>query len=380
MRIILYNTSSFGGCYDYGRALTQAYQANEDVESGSWWVPINAPTDSELPVRKLFFSDKPDFKSRFLKQAHFILRNLFNPLILFHKLRRQPKSIVIFNDFEQLTAFFWVPLFSWFLKSRHRFVVVLHDPDRDAYPPGPAFSAWSMRILMGLMDAAIYHDYLPDKSYYQGHSKCHFLDLPHGFYPMPEPDAQMFSLLSEKTSIANTVLTIPGNIRPEKNYDLAIRALAELPGHMLLVAGSASNVRIDTRPWKELALQLGVSERVVWVEKYLTEAELAAVIEIADVIVLNYAVSFTSQSGILNVVAPFRKELIVSDGPSSLASVLKKFHVGELVKPGSLSSLVAGLKKLADEEVEVRHQWEDYLKYASWENHVEKAIRCFKKL
>jgi glycosyltransferase involved in cell wall biosynthesis len=380
MRIILYNTSSFGGCFDYGKALTQTYQAHGEVESVSWWIPANAPSEQDLPVRKLFLSDKPNLGSRWLKQGHFILRNLINPLILFNRLRTAAPSVVIFNDFEQLTAFLWVPLFRWFLKSRHKFVVVLHDPDRDAYPPGPAFSAWSMRIMMGLMDAAIYHDYLPDKPYYQGHPACHFLDLPHGFYPMPEPDSNMFSFLSEKTQKAKTVLTIPGNIRPEKNYDLAIRALPELPDHVLVVAGSASNGRVDTRPWKELAMQLGVSERVIWVEKFLSEAELAAVIEVADVIVLNYAISFTSQSGILNVVAPFRKELIVSDGPSSLASVLKKFHVGELVKPGSLSSLVTGLKKLTDEEVEVRHQWEDYLRYASWENHVDKALVCFKRL
>jgi glycosyltransferase involved in cell wall biosynthesis len=237
-----------------------------------------------------------------------------------------------------------------------------------------------MKTMMGLMDVAVFHDFLPDKIYYRNLPECTFLDLPHGFYPMPEPDPELLTELLKLESPGRIILTIPGNIREEKNYDLAIEALSRLPEHILIIAGSASNARVDIQQYKNLATRLGVSDRVIWIEKFLTEAELSAVIEICDVVVLNYAVSFTSQSGILNVVAPFRKELIVSDGPSSLASVLKKFKVGELVEPGSVDSLVEGLERLSAEEAEVRNNWEDYLSYASWENHVIKAMDCYSKL
>ena len=228
------------------------------------------------------------------------------------------------------------------------------------------------------MDLAIYHDYLPQKPYYQNVKGCTFVDLPHGFYSMPSPDLKTFELMSQFEAPGKTILAILGNIRREKNYHLAIEALVQLPNHLLVIAGSAANARVNIQQYKDLAKTLHVEDRVMWIEKFLTEAEMAAIIESVDVVLLNYATSFTSQSGILNVVAPFRKELIVSDGPSSLASILKRFKVGELVEPESVSSLVEGLRKLEREEVEVRQNWEEYLNYASWENHVNKAIAAMK--
>jgi glycosyltransferase involved in cell wall biosynthesis len=285
---------------------------------------------------------------------------------------------LIFNDFEQLSAWFWVPLFKLFFKRKHHFCIILHDPDRDAYPPSLRFTRWSMKKILSLMNVAIYHDFLPEKPYYQSNNKCIYLDLPHGFYPMPEPDMVLFEMLSACNEPGKILMAILGNIREEKNYHLAIQALSSLPQHILIIAGKPSNARVNVQTYKDLAKKIGVEKQVIWVEKFLTEEEMSAVIEVAHVILLNYAVSFTSQSGILNVVAPFRKELIVSDGPSSLASIIRKFGVGELVEPGSVSSLVKALSKLQSEELEMRQHWEAYLQYASWENHVSKALKVFR--
>jgi glycosyltransferase involved in cell wall biosynthesis len=377
MRIIIYNSSSFGGCFDYGKALAKNYAEAEGVESVEWWIPENANVENGLAHKKLFISDKPAFASKWKKQWHFLFRVFVNPIILARNLFLQKPSWLIFNDFEQLSALIWVPVFSLFFRKKHKFAIVLHDPDRDAYPPSLRFTTWSMKKIMGLMQVAIYHDFLPEKPYYQNKKNCLYLDLPHGFYPMPEPQESLFSQLSAYDAPGKTIMAILGNIREEKNYDLAIKALAELPDHYLIIAGKASNARVNVEAYKSLASSLKVSDRVLWIEKFLSEGEMSAVIEIADVVLLNYAVSFTSQSGILNVVAPFRKELIVSDGPSSLASIIRRFGVGELVQPGSLESLVFALKKLQTEELEMRQHWEEYLAYASWENHVKKAVRVF---
>ncbi len=377
MRIIIYNSSSFGGCFDYGKALARSYAARPEVESVEWWVPVNSRPEPDLPFKKRFISDKPGFSTRWKKQMHFLYRVFVNPLILARHLSREKSSWLIFNDFEQISAFLWVPLFSFLFGKKHRFAIILHDPDRDAYPPGLALTVWSMKKIMGLMQVAIYHDFLPDKPYYQKTGKCLYLDLPHGFYTLPEADKDLKkSLLYHKTT-GKSLMAIPGNIRKEKNYHMAIEALVHLPEHILIVAGSTSNARVDVNAYKQLASKLKVADRVIWIERFLKEGELTAVIEAADVILLNYAVSFTSQSGILNIVAPFRKELIVSDGPSSLASIIRKFGIGELVEPGSMDSLVLALKKLQTETAELQHHWDEYLAYASWENHVKKACKVF---
>jgi len=379
MRVVIYNSSSFGGCFDYGKALTKAYSQNTDIESIKWLIPKNAELEA-ANSEKLFISDKPNSKSKIFRQFHFLFRVLANPFLLLFRLLKEKPAWVILNDFEQLSAIFWVPFFKLLLKKKHRFAVILHDPDRDAYPPSLSFTSFSMRQIISLVDVAIYHDFLPDKPYYQGFKNCTFLDLPHGFYPLPEPDADLFQKLSALKETEKVIMAILGNIRPEKNYHLAIEALAQLPNHYLIIAGSAANARVNLQTYRDLAKKLGVENRLMWVEKFLTEGEMSAIIVISDVILLNYAVSFTSQSGILNVVAPFKKELIVSDGPSSLAAIIRRFKIGELVVPGSTQSLVAGLEKLKSEEIELRQNREDYLAYASWENHVSNAVKCFKQI
>ena len=380
MEIVLYNSSSFGGCFDYGKALFQAYRQNPDCQKITWLVPSNAALPHQQGIEKRCLPDKPKTTHKLLRQLHFLWRVFWNPILLFSYLQKAPPSWVIFNDFEQLSAVFWVPVFKHFLAKKHRFAIILHDPDRDAYPPSLAFTRFSMKQIISLMDFAIYHDFLPQKPYYQSNDKCRFIDLPHGFYPMPAPDANLLSKLAVLKKPGITLITILGNIRHEKNYHLAIEALSSLPNHVLIIAGSSANARVSTQVYKDLALKSGVQNNVFWVEKFLTEPEMTAVIEISDVILLNYAISFTSQSGILNVVAPFRKELVVSDGPSSLASLIRRFKVGELVEPGSVSSLVKSLQLLEKEEVEIRKHWDEYLEYASWEKHVAIALHTFKNI
>jgi glycosyltransferase involved in cell wall biosynthesis len=380
MRIIVYNSSSFGGCFEYGKAIHAAYAAHAGVENSAWWLPRNAATGDISGVSAFLLPDRLPAGARWLRQIYFLFRTWLNPLLVLKKLQAQPPSTFIFNDFEQLSALLWVPLFRISLKGTHRFAIILHDPDRDAYPPSLRFTRYSMRKIMRLMDVAIYHDYLPEKPYYQNLPGCRFLDLPHGPYHMPGPDPALLSFLEKRVPPGSVVMSIPGNIRKEKNYDLAIEALTSLPQHILIIAGSAANTRISAEVYRDRIRELGLEDRVIWIERFLSEAELAAVVSFSDVIVLNYAISFTSQSGILNVVAPFRKELIASDGPSSLAAVIKKFGVGELVTPGSVSSLTEALIGLQPGREKVRRNWDEYLQYASWKNHADKAIACFRTL
>lgn len=373
MNIVIYNSSSFGGCFDYGRALIQAYEEHPDIKSVTWILPINSQVLESSRVQKKLLSDRPVIRSKLGKQLHFLWRVLVNPIKLLLILRKMPPSWIILNDFEQLSAILWVPLYRLFLARKHALAVILHDPDRDAYPPSLWFTRISMIKLLSLMDLAIYHDFLPDKPYYKS-ANCKFINLPHGSYSMPEADGTMLELINSQISSDSTLMAIIGNIRSEKNYDLAINALVQLPNHKLIIAGQVANARVDVEQYKVLAQNLKVNDRIIWIEKFLTESEMSAIIELVDVVLLNYATTFTSQSGILNIVAPFRKELIVSDGPSSLATLLRNFKIGELVEPQSISSLVNALKKLENKRLEVSQNWEDYLEYASWKNHVTKAI------
>jgi glycosyltransferase involved in cell wall biosynthesis len=175
-------------------------------------------------------------------------------------------------------------------------------------------------------------------------------------------------------------MSIPGNIRREKNYEVAIEALTQLPDFVLLIAGAPANARLDLSGYKTLAASSAVTDRVIWIEHYLSASELSAVLAVTDVLVLNYADSFTSQSGILNVAANFRKPLVVSDGRSSLVSVVRNFGIGTIVNGTGPELLASAIRSTVSNCAQKQNAWDSYLKHASWEKHTSLAVNLFKEL
>ena len=375
MRVIIYESSSFGGCYAYSRALLAAYQQHPDVRSATLLLPAGSPGGAG--VLPILVNDRPRVTSPAARRAYFVYRQFENMRRLWTFLRRQPAAFVLFNDFEQLTAPLWAPLYRRTLR-RHHFGVFLHDPDRDAYPPSPAASARSMRALLSVIDLALAHEYRPDKSYYQPNGRTRYLEVPHGLYPKPPPDKPLVTWLRAQRPPGTHYVTIPGNIRPEKNYAVALHALTRVPDACLLVAGAPASSEVSTVSYRALAEALHVADRVVWAERFLTEAELAAVVAESEVILLNYARSFTSQSGVLNVVAPYRKKLIVSDGTSALARTVRRFDLGPLTDPDAPEVLAAALRAVLHGEPPAG--WDHYLAYASWDRQVSIVVDALRDL
>lgn len=378
MRVIIYTSSSFGGCFDYAGQLHRAYLAHPQVESCKMVYPMNAPLSVRSDILPILMPDTPgDDATARTRKLHFLRRTVRNPLSLLRLLQQEPPSLVIFNDFEQITAPFWVPMFRA-VAAKHRFAAILHDPDRDNYPPSQKVSERCMKALMSLMDLGLYHQHLPEKPYYLG-KKTGYLDVPHGLYPPPAPDAGLEALLGTMKRPGLTYAAILGNIRPEKNYLLAIEALARFPQMGLLIAGKPSHQGVSTEPLKARALELGVADRIIWLERFMSEPEMAAVIDAADMILLYYAKTFTSQSGILNTVAPLRKTIIASDGESSLAQTIRRFNIGLLAAPDNLDELSKAIARALDGFGPDMSDWGNYLEYASWDNHAETVIAALQE-
>lgn len=371
MNIFIYESSSRGGCYEYSKYLLEAYK--KVTPHAAVIVPANCKDDIS-GSEKILLKDSVEINNKIYRKLHFLLRQFLNPIILFFFLLRKDKSLVILNDFEQISAPVWAPLYRFFLK-KHRFAVVLHDPDRDNYPPSRKVSEYCMRKLMSCMDLGLYHEYLPEKKYYQ-HFKTKFLKVPHGLFKTADKDVHLLKKIKEEAA-GNKLVVIIGNIRAEKNYDLAINALPQLPGWKLLIAGAPANSSVSVDEFKNLATEKGVSERVIWIDKFLSDAEMSSVISIADLILLYYKKSFTSQSGILNLVAPYEKKVLISDTSSSLTEVGKKFNLGTMVEPDSLQALQKGIIESEDFS---NDGWKSYKEYASWDKHISVVLSALKDI
>ncbi len=133
------------------------------------------------------------------------------------------------------------------------------------------------------------------------------------------------------------VVLFAGLLRPYKGLDTLLQAWRRVTGADLWIAG---------RPMMDLApLQALGGDGVRWVPRFVSEGELAALLERADIVVLPYArTQRFDQSGVLATALAFGKAMVVTDvgGFSEIAAA----GAARLVTPGdpeALGEALAGL-------------------------------------
>jgi len=379
LHIYIYESSSHGGCYKYAIELYHAYRQHPAVEGVTLLLPANATFEGQ-GIQKILIPDNQTGN-----KFHFLYRHFANPLRLLKYVKKAEKSnnlkpetlncktssFILLNDFEQMSAPLWSPFFRLLLRNI-KIGVFLHDADRDAYPPSPTISAWCMQQMMKCMDVALYHGVLPNRQYYHLNGKTHYLQVEHGLYHLPPPDEEMKQKVVLFTRPFRLSLAIIGHIREEKNYRLVMQALVNHPDLCLVIAGSAANSKVDVTGLQQLAIDLGIAERVLWINHYLSEPEMTAVISAIDWIVLYYAPSFHAQSGILNQTAPLRKPVLVSDLPNALTETVTRYQLGIKCKADDITALSDTLFKL--HQMAPSTNWEFFFEAVDWRKQTEYVI------
>jgi glycosyltransferase involved in cell wall biosynthesis len=133
------------------------------------------------------------------------------------------------------------------------------------------------------------------------------------------------------------VVLFAGLLRPYKGLDTLLHAWRGVTGAELWIAG---------RPMMDLApLRAMGGDGVRWVPRFVSDGELATLLERADVVVLPYArTQRFDQSGVLATALAFGKAVVLSDvgGFSEVAAA----GAARLVAPGDPSALAAALTAL----------------------------------
>jgi glycosyltransferase involved in cell wall biosynthesis len=133
------------------------------------------------------------------------------------------------------------------------------------------------------------------------------------------------------------VVLFAGLLRPYKGLDTLLHAWRQVTGAELWIAG---------RPMMDLApLRAVGGDGVRWVPRFVSDGELASLLERADVVVLPYSrTQRFDQSGVLATALAFGKALIVSDigGFSEIAAA----GAARLVAPDDPVALGAAIQAL----------------------------------
>jgi glycosyltransferase involved in cell wall biosynthesis len=168
--------------------------------------------------------------------------------------------------------------------------------------------------------------------------------IPHGVFehltkvPNPKP------LPPELAAVSKPVVLQFGLMRPYKGIDLMLEAFAAAdPDAELWLAGAP---RMDTEVLKQLASDLGIADRVRWIERFIGDDELGAFFERADVVALPYRQ--IDQSGVLFTALAFGKPLLLTR-VGGFSEIADDHDAALAVAPDDLAAIAHGLNALLND-------------------------------
>lgn len=135
-----------------------------------------------------------------------------------------------------------------------------------------------------------------------------------------------------------------GLIREYKGLDVLLRALPDIPGARLVVAGDPVD---PVEPLRCLAGELGVAERVEWRLRFLGEDEIGRVMEEATLVALPYRK--IDSSGVLATALGHGRPAVVTD-VGGLPDPIRDFGAGRVVQPDDAPALAAACTELLRDE------------------------------
>jgi glycosyltransferase involved in cell wall biosynthesis len=299
---------------------------------------------------------------------------LTNQNLLAIRVWRERPTFVLCESFSEYLAPLWFVL-PWlaFRFMGIPFVTNLHDPVRD-FRIGPVW--WhrlSIACAYSHLRLALAHQSVPPEALVPPHVRV--VEVPVGVYSIAPFQVDPAGLRAGwKFPPGAQVFLAFGYLRNNKNLDLVLKAMADVPGAYLVVVGQAS--ASHCRPfdfYRKLASELGLLERVRFYDQFVSDSDLGAWFAAADFIVLTYAASFVSQSGVLNVAAGVRKPVLASSGPGPLRKAVEDFWLGVFVEPDSVSAIADGMRQLLSGKTPAP-DWNGYTEYASWKTNVAKML------
>lgn len=380
MRILYYSPSSYGGIADYAHE-----QANALVKIGAdvdFLCTPDYPSRREAKYTRLNCLKEMKLTSstsnKLIKAAHYIRIILGNYRQLASIIQKHSYKHVLLGAYAEYLAPLWSYQFRKLARQGTTFGAVIHDPIRD-FVLGPLWwHRWSIASAYSFLDKAFTHEAV-NLDTASSKRQIETTVIPHGIYGLPSINKSRGSMRSDLgLPPPATVILAFGHIRANKNINLAIEAMVNVPDVYLIVAGKAqSSSQKLVEHYQSLAKSFGVADRCRWQIGFIPEQEAANLFEMSDLVLLTYSQTFRSASGVLSMAACSRKICLVSSGEGPLKTAIKDHPVGLWIEPDSVAAISDGLKTLIHKE-ELSFDWTDYLQANSWDQNAKAVLGAFK--
>ncbi|MBD2156185.1 glycosyltransferase family 4 protein [Leptolyngbya sp. FACHB-16] len=376
MKLLYYLPLSYGGIARYAHE-----QANALVGLGTEVYllttasyPIGPESNYKvLPYLQDLWSSQRS-SNKITRGIQYIRVTLFNIQQLTQTIQKHPFQSILLGSYSEYLAPLWSGSLTRLAKEGKTFGAIVHDPVRD-FVVGPYWwHRWSIACGYSFLREAFVHEVIALETV-RPMPQLRTTVIPHGPYPFPsvpmsrEELRRRFSLPVEAK-----VLLAFGHIRDNKNLDLVIQAIVNIPDIYLLVAGKEqSSQQKPAWYYQQLAEKCGVGDRIRWHLDFIPDIDVASFFTATDLVLLTYSESFRSASGVLNTAAVFRKPCLASSGESNLKSVVEQYKLGFWVQPDSVNAIQQGLQTWLRGSLEPC--WDGYLMDYSWKTNAERVLK-----
>ena len=315
-----------------------------------------------------------------VRKMRFAVNLVVNPLRAIRRARAIRAHILHLSTIPHVTFALWSRVLR---RSGVRLVATAHDVRRSQGLIWHAYELEQLRRLYRFCNALFVH------SEYQKQDLCNFAGVdpakvhvvPHGpcYYGPPQADKET---LRRRYGIPldKQVALFFGDIRPDKNLDLFLRAMVPYKDRLFLVVAGQPKSRdgVGVSRYIRLAEELGLSKTILWRCEYIPDEEVPNYFELCDWVAMPYSSRFTSQSGVLNVAMAYHRPVLITS-TKTIAETLAKFKVGVMVPPDNCDSLTRAIAEFLNTfPNSFKAGIDSYLSTYSWETNVYSAVSVYK--
>lgn len=170
-----------------------------------------------------------------------------------------------------------------------------------------------------------------------------------------------------------------GKIRRYKGLEILIEALGLLESGIGFQAVFAGECYLPTDNFRKRIMELGLGERISWLDRYIPNEEIPGLFRSADVLVLPYLNA--SQSGVIPVAYQFDLP-VISSRVGGLSEVVKEGETGYLVQPGDPGELAAAITRFYNmrSSDHFRKGIESFRKKFTWGSVVARTMELYTEI
>ncbi len=316
-----------------------------------------------------------------VRRARFLIGQFLSPIRLCKYVKENNIDIVHFSNVNHLSFPLWKKAIE---KSGARVVISVHDVKRQKRILNRKWEDKQLKALYRFSDGLFVHSEYQAQELveFAGIDRRHIQIVPHGPYVYQDSTKSRKTLFKiYEIPQGKQVALFVGQLRDEKNLDGLHKALTISKANLfLIVAAIGGGKHRNSDYYQQYANELGLSDRVLFLSKYIPDEEVGELFSVADWVAIPYRKSFTSQSGVLNVAVHFERPSLVCSSPV-LRETIEACDIGVICKNDTSESIAQGIDEICARVNQGHaHQYQDYRIRYSWKENALRTLKVYEQI